>query len=59
MAICFSQAAASGEHAHAVLEQREAFGEAEAVVEVLGDALLDAPLPHARLGALLRVGADQ
>src|SRR5207249_9801913 len=44
---------------HPRLEELEPLREAEAVVEVLGDLELDAPLPHARLRALLRGGADE
>ena len=44
---------------HPRLEELEPLREAEAVVEVLGDLELDAPLPHARLGALLGAGADE
>src|SRR6266403_617619 len=44
---------------HPRLEELEPLREAEAVVEVFGDLELDAPLPHARLGALLGAGADE
>ena len=44
---------------HAILEERKPFGEAEPVVQILRDILLDAPLPLARLGAILRCCANQ
>ncbi len=45
--------------AHAAVEKLLALGEAEAIVEILCYALLDAALPHARLGALFGIAADE
>src|SRR5271166_781113 len=47
------------DEAHPAVENLLTFREAKSIVKMLGDALLDTALPHARLGALFGIASDQ